>query len=360
MCSEKVRVSTLKVLQPLGSLSEARLNQLAALCRVESIGRAVDPFAARPVSDEAAYLTHGELALSYADGFSRVVVGGSEEARLPLGRSGEAFSTARAITDVEILRIDANLLDLMLTWDQLAPAGGRPRDERAASGTVQEQAGRAILSGMFGGDGVKYEAFAHLPPANVDELLRRFERVPVRKGDVIVREGTEGDFYYVIESGRCKVDRMIGGVAMLLAELKGGDAFGEEALVSEAKRNATVTMKSEGVVLRLAKADFSELLREPMLRRLSIEEARKKIAAGGQWIDVRYPSEFQYDRFPGAINIPLSEIRDAFPVMDREREYVLYCQSERRSAAAAFLLAQKGFLAFVLAGGLWASADPAP
>jgi rhodanese-related sulfurtransferase len=32
---------------------------------------------------------------------------------------------------------------------------------------------------------------------------------------------------------------------------------------------------------------------------------------------------------------------------------VLYCQSERRSAAAAFLLAQRGYKAFLLAGGLW-------
>jgi len=68
---------------------------------------------------------------------------------------------------------------------------------------------------------------------------------------------------------------------------------------------------------------------------------------------VRYPSEYQYDKFPGAINIPLSEVRNAVGVLDRQREYVLYCQSERRSAAAAFLLAQRGYRAFLLAGGLW-------
>ena len=145
---------------------------------------------------------------------------------------------------------------------------------------------------------------------------------------------------------------------MLLADLKSGDAFGEEALVSEARRNATITMKSDGVLLRLAKADFNELLREPMLRRVSREEAWQKIAAGGQWIDARYPSEYQYDRLPGAINIPLSEIRNAFEVLDKAREYVLYCQSERRSAAAAFLLAQRGYRAFLLAGGLWVGAAP--
>jgi rhodanese-related sulfurtransferase len=116
-------------------------------------------------------------------------------------------------------------------------------------------------------------------------------------------------------------------------------------------------MKSDGVLLQLAKKDFNELLREPLLHRISVEEAREKIANGGQWVDVRYPSEYQYDKLPEAINIPLSEIRHAFGLLDKGREYVLYCQSERRSAAATFLLAQRGYRAFLLAGGLWGDAN---
>ena len=79
---------------------------------------------------------------------------------------------------------------------------------------------------------------------HIDELLNKFKRIDVKAGQVLIREGSEGDYYYVIESGKCRVERMIGGVCMLLAELKSGDAFGEEALVSEAKRNATITMKA--------------------------------------------------------------------------------------------------------------------
>jgi len=357
MSAGRVRVETLKTLQPLAALSEARLNELAALCRTDSFAKNTDPFALRGIGGQVVYLVHGELALSYADRFSRVVVGGAEEARYPLGRRGEAFTAAKAITDVEIIRIDSELLDMMLTWDQLASAGDA-EEKHDAPETGSSLARRSVLSGMFSANNLKYGVFTQLPSPNVDELLRRFQRVGARRGDVIVREGAEGDYYYVIEMGRCKVERMVGGVAMLLAELKGGDAFGEEALVSEAKRNATVTMKSDGALLRLAKSDFIGLLREPMLRRVSAEEARTKISDGGQWIDVRYPSEYQYDRLPSAINIPLSEIRNAFDVLDKAREYVTYCQSERRSAAAAFLLAQRGFRVFVLAGGLWGGTAP--
>ena len=106
-------------------------------------------------------------------------------------------------------------------------------------------------------------------------------------------------------------------------------------------------------LLRLDKKDFIELLREPLLHRVSMEEAQQKAVAGAQWIDVRYPSEFQYDNLPGAINIPLSEIRNAFGLLDKDREYVVYCQSERHSSAATFLLSQQGYRAYLLQGGLW-------
>jgi len=53
------------------------------------------------------------------------------------------------------------------------------------------------------------------------------------------------------------------------------------------------------------------------------------------------------------VNIPLSEIRNAFGALDMDKEYVIYCQSGRRSSAAAFLLAQRGYNVYVLEGGLW-------
>ena len=358
MCANRVSVETLRALQPLASLSDARLNELAGLARVEIVGRDSDASGVLAITGQVVYLIRGELALTYPDGSSRVLAGESRQARRPLARRGEEFASARANSEVELLRIDNDLLDIMLTWDQLAAAAAAPEK---AGPTEHGQASLAnwnLLTGMFSVNSLKYGAFSHLPAAHIDELLRRFVRVQVKKGEVIVREGAEGDFYYVVETGRCKVERMIGGVSMLLADLKSGDAFGEEALVSEAKRNATVTMKTDGVVLRLAKGDFNELLRQPLLHRIALDEARSKIAGGGQWVDVRYPSEYQYDNLPGAINIPLSEIRNAVGVLDMGREYVLYCQSERRSAAAAFVLAQRGYRAFLLAGGLWQQAAP--
>jgi rhodanese-related sulfurtransferase len=122
--------------------------------------------------------------------------------------------------------------------------------------------------------------------------------------------------------------------------------------VSEAKRNATVIALGEGELLRLDRKHFDELLREPLLRRLSFDQAAQKVRRGALWLDVRYPSEYQFDKLAGAINVPLAEVRNMFEVLDRSKEYVAYCQSGRRSAAAAFLFAQRGFKVWLLEGGL--------
>jgi rhodanese-related sulfurtransferase len=350
MAAVKVDAETLRGLEPIRAFSHARLAELAALCVVDTVAAGQDPFRSRGMAGEVAYLIRGELALSYPDGGSVVIVGASDDARHPLGRRGGMFSSARAITDIQIVRIDDDLLDIMSTWDQLAEDGTKAT---AAAGGTATLANWTIMSGMFSVSNLKYGAFSQLPAAHIDELLNKFKRVEVKAGQVVIREGTEGDYYYVMESGKCRVERMIGGVTMLLAELKSGDAFGEEALVSDAKRNATVTMKADGALLRLDKQDFIGLLKEPLLQRVSFDEARQRVAMGGQWIDVRYPSEYQYDKLPGAINIPLAEVRNAFDVLNKGRDYVVYCQSERRSSAAAFLLAQRGYKAYLLGGGLW-------
>jgi len=352
MTLAKVDIDTLRRLQPVGSLSDERLRELAGLCYVERVSRNLDPFRTRSIAGQTVYLVEGELALGYPGGASTVLAASSEEARHPLGRRGAMFASAKAVTDVALVRIDDDLLDIMVTWDQLAATDAAHRT-KAGSSEGPLLAKWSIMSGMFSVSNLKYGPFAQLPSAHIEELLHRFQRIEVKAGDVIISEGGVGDYYYVIESGKARVERLIGGVSMLLAELKSGDAFGEEALVSEARRNATVTMRNGGALLRLDKKDFIELLRQPLLHRVSIEEAQQKVLAGAQWIDVRYPSEFQYDQLPGAINIPLSEIRNAFGLLDKDREYVLYCQSERRSSAATFLLSQRGYRAYLLQGGLW-------
>ena len=190
-------------------------------------------------------------------------------------------------------------------------------------------------------------AFKSMPPANIKQLLGRMESVPVYKGDTIVTQGEVGDYYYVLTEGEAKVTRTVE-----LATLEPGRSFGEEALLSGSKRNASVTMLTDGVVMRLSMTDFNELLKEPLLARVSPDEARLRVAKGAQWLDVRHAKEYHHSHLPKAINIPLHELRLRMDELDKNIPYICYCGTGRRSSAAAFLLVQKGFQACVLNGGV--------
>jgi rhodanese-related sulfurtransferase len=337
-------VPTLARLQPLAALGGDSLRELAPHCHRERVTRNLDPFQLRDWQGQVVYLVKGELKLEFDDGVVQVIVGGWGDALYPIGRGRLMPAETKAITDVEMLRFDEDLVDIMLTWDQIAAAG-----QEAAEGEATDW---RTMAGMFTVQSLTQGVFASMPPANIERLLGRFQRIPVKRGQSIICQGDPGDYYYLIERGRCTVTRQVGGATVELAELREGDAFGEEALVADAARNATVTMKTDGMLLRLDKADFMELLREPLLQRLSPSEAQQRIAAGAQWLDVRFPAEYRCDGLPGAINVPVNEIRHAAAGLDPAKEYIVYCQTGRRSSAAAFLLSQRGLHAHLLEGGL--------
>jgi rhodanese-related sulfurtransferase len=137
-----------------------------------------------------------------------------------------------------------------------------------------------------------------------------------------------------------------------LAELGVGGTFGEEALISEAERNATVSMQTDGILMRLGSDDFQALLNEPMLVLLDHDEADKVVADGGQWLDVRLPSEFKVFHKDGAVNVPLYLLRHKLNMLNPGTQYVVCCDTGRRSSAAAFILNQKDYQTIVLKGGL--------
>lgn len=346
-----VDIRVLAALEPISSFGPARLRELLDYCQIENFAQGQDPFKAHTLEGQSVYLLRGELEVEYVDGNRVLIRAASEWARHPIGKRQPAIRAAAALTDIQLLRIADDLLDRMVTWDQVS------YHENINSKVLKEGGETAVKkllnSGMFSAENLSHGPFAHLPPANIGKLLNRIEAIAVWDKDVIIHEGDDGDYYYLIETGRAQVTRNIGGAVRVLAELKAGDVFGEEALISDAKRNATVTMRSNGVLLRLKKQDFLELMQEPLLHRVSFAEAKQKVAEGAIWLDVRHPPEYRYDKLPGAINIPLNDVRNAVGKLNRMTPYIAYCQSGRRSAAAAFILAQAGFQVYVLDNGLW-------
>ena len=200
------------------------------------------------------------------------------------------------------------------------------------------------------------ELFRDLPAKNLEDMFSRMETVKVKAGDTIIEQGGEGDYYYLLVTGTAEVLKQEDNdeKPKVVAELNEPVGFGEEALISNAKRNATVRMISNGLVMRLSKDAFDDFVKEPLLTWVSPTEAQDRIAKGGKWIDVREPGEAKQGRLPGALSVPMGEIRKKMSDLDKSASYVCYCQNGRLSSTAAFLLRQHGYNVGVLRGGLQA------
>jgi len=269
-----------------------------------------------------------------------VLSAGTTPARYPIANQQPRITTARAATKAVIASIDSTLLDVMLTLDQ-SEESGKLKSTPAT--------GKDWLTRMLQSD-----AFIKLTPTDIQKLLKKLQSVPVKAGEVVIRQGDSGDYFYIVREGRCSVTRLASGKGwdIPLAELSDGDCFGEEALVSDNPRNATITMLTDGTLMRLSKQDFVELLKKPLLHYIDYDLAMESVREGDVWLDVRLQEEHANYSFEGSINVPLAMIRDKAPILVPGKKYIVYCDTGRRSAAAAFLLSQRGLDVCVLEGGL--------
>ncbi|MBV8343043.1 MAG: rhodanese-like domain-containing protein [Gammaproteobacteria bacterium] len=99
-------------------------------------------------------------------------------------------------------------------------------------------------------------------------------------------------------------------------------------------------------------------MNEPLLQWVSPEQARGIVARGGCWLDPRLPGERQALGIEGSVNVPLYVLRTKLAALDRNVPYVAYCDTGRRASAAAYILVERGFDAYVLKGGLDQSGLP--
>ncbi|MGB4812760.1 MAG: cyclic nucleotide-binding domain-containing protein [Methylophilaceae bacterium] len=355
-------------LQPMAKLSASRKKELASLCFAEKVSIGLDPLRMNiSKAPQAIYLLKGELKLHYKDDKKQIITGDSPAANQSLTSNLKIKDTV-AVTDVVIVRVDADLLDIMLTWDQFSEIDQAGQTSTAplikaeiakpeVKNSSQNLAKPARTTGdwmkevgVFSALSLQRGIFSKLPTSNVEEMFKRMKNIEVHAGQVIMQQGDAGDYYYLIQSGTAVVSRKIGLEPVVLTELGEGGSFGEDALASDNKRNATVTMKTDGVLKRLNKADFIELLKEPLITKVSLNEAKAQIASGAAiLVDVRLPSEYEDEHVDGAINLPLNEIRQLSNNLDQSKTYITYCQTGRRSSAAVFALAQCGLNAVVLA-----------
>lgn len=331
---------------PLNDLTEENLRELANKTPIEKLPQGKSLFKKGDQDNYSFYLLSGELLLLGENNQESRIVGGTAPTRFPIAHHRPRQSTAIANSDVTFFRIDNDLLDILLTWDQNAGY--------MVSEIDVEEEQDDDLSGDWMTMMLRSELFHRIPPSNIQQVFMRMEPVQFKANESVIKQGEDGDYYYFIKHGRAVVTHTTkSGKEIRLAELEAGSGFGEEALISDNKRNANVTMLTDGVLMRMGKQDFVELLKAPVLQTVDFAKAQEMVNSGrAVLLDVRLESEYKNAHLPGSINIPLYLLRIKAKQLDKSKRYIVYCDTGRRSSSAAYLLSERGIEASVLEGGL--------
>ncbi len=338
----------IKQLIPISGLSASAQNDVIEAAEILEFKKKKFVFKEGKEDSYSYYILAGELELIANHHVHNTMVGGAENARYALAQLQPRQFSAKAKTPVTILRLDRGMLDRLMVHEGNKETESFDTTAEMDVSHIDEEESGDWMTRML-----QSELFARLPMANIQQLFAFLEPVVFESGDTVIKQGEPGDHYYIIQEGICEITRVPGEGKdpIKLAELVVGDSFGEEALLTDATRNATITMLSDGVLMQLNKDSFVDLIKKPSLSSVDFEQARQIVEEGGEWIDVRFAKEYKASHIETSTNIALNVIRAQIDKFNPDTHYVLCCDTGGRSSAAAFLLTQKGFHVSYLDGG---------
>ena len=333
-------LALLRKLSPLNTLPENELKQLLQETSIDYLNRGEYLFREGDTDPENVYLLSGKVSLLKGKTEVETLTGNTDAARFAVAHQFPRQHAVRAKSRIEYIRINSHRLSELIE-NAHANAHKAEQSENTESGDW-----KSLL--------LQSRIFQLIPRTNIQHVISRMEEMVVRADEEIILQGEEGDYFYLISEGRCSVSQKPEGShePIEVAELIPGDCFGEDALLSDNLRSGTVTMLTDGVLMRLSKDDFINLIKHPLATTISFAEACKITAANSVWLDIRSPEEYRQGHMDGSINLPLNSLRFQVSSLAPGRQYVIYCQDGRFSTVAAFLLLERGFDAAILDGGV--------
>lgn len=318
---------------PFDELSVSTLNDLLPHFRYYEVEPRKILFKRGQTDEECHFLLAGTVDLANEQFNITQVSGDDAENFLALDASHAIHRhTGVTQTSCQLFAIKRHALDLITTWAELSLSWQQPSEPADWL--------EALLTSNL---------FNRVPAANIQKLIACFQPREVQLGEVIIKQGDEGNECYVIKQGNVLVTRLDNGKQETLAGLTNGELFGEDALISNEPRNATITMSSDGVLMVISKDEFEVLLKQPTINYIDDSELATLISEGDTAtiiLDVRQNIEAESNPVYRARNIPLAQLRSRLNELAPEFTYVTL--GEARAEAAAYILHEAGYNVRVL------------
>src|ERR1700734_2485282 len=181
MDERPVDLAVLKSFSPLDGLKAENLHALARKTKIRELDAGRMLFKEGDTDKRTFYLVAGSVELRSDDRVMATVRAGTPEARAALTPGLPRKFTARAVTDLSYIMIDSDLLDVLLTWDQTGQYE-----------VAELQGDGPNATGDWMTTLLQTKAFHRIPPANIQAIFMRMQRINYRAGDIVIKQGTEG------------------------------------------------------------------------------------------------------------------------------------------------------------------------
>ena len=131
----------------------------------------------------------------------------------------------------------------------------------------------------------KVPLFSTLTDEQLEYVARLLRRKAYAERDVIVRRGAPGDALFIVLTGRVKVAYLDDEDETIIAVMRGGDFFGELAVLDGEKRSADVVALEATEVLILLAADFHECIQAvPAIALSLLQQLAARVRRDTSWI----------------------------------------------------------------------------
>ena len=337
--SEEARI--IRQLVPLANLPYSQFIHLCGQLQIEYAEQGDFLFRRGDEDGKLYFLLDGSVNLQTEAFTVETIKAGSDSARFAIAHQIPRKIDAVAGNRIQFLRLNA---------DMIKPDHEAPYQEIESTMMVDEEGENDDWMTTL----LRSPIFRALPPANLQRILISLEEVQFEAGETIVRQGDQGDYYYIIKKGQVLISRKPSPNAkeIKLAQLGDLDTFGEDSLISGEPRNVSVKALTPITLFRLSKAHFINLIKKPTLKYIEIDDLQQRINDGAELIDVREPDEYQQQHLPYSTNVPFFSLRMHLKTLDRRHPVIVVCKNGRTSESAAFILQRFKFNALVLKGGM--------
>ncbi|MEJ2212508.1 MAG: cyclic nucleotide-binding domain-containing protein [Gammaproteobacteria bacterium] len=332
----------LKQFYPLESLAYDEVNIILEKASVKNVTRGNIIFAQGDDDTDVYYLLDGRIRLESDNGAEFILDSESEQSFYPIANIKPRKFAAYAHSDTASLAvIPTKIIETFIFHLE--------KDELWASGSIPIKTEERIFDSDWMMALKSTPLFQKLQDEYLNQLFHVMDEKNYKSGEDVITQGEPGDYFYLIKEGICAVFRQKDGKEIELAKLRVTDSFGEDALLTDNPRNATVRMISDGTLMRISKKDFQQFMFQPIVQSVVPDQAQALLRSGAMIIDVRKNRD-KTEKLENAKYIPLFMLRNQLKRLDKTKVYLILCDDSHDGAIASYLFNKFGLNGYLLHG----------